>query len=475
MSNEDKSLSFVVLSKNFQDSIYNAATASYVDIKQKSISADYNSIVPSLSITEIQQKLTELLQENAELKQTLKRNNLSLKKQFNTLASWCDEITKERQNHKTKFAETMELINHLKMENTELKTKLSFVNKEGNSKLDCQSLNPSLQCEKVDEINERSITERLDSTSKISSILERINLLSDDEWSLLQQSLQNHQKLKDIKQQISHDQNYIVEAQKQLSDYNEPINELEMKLVDITTQNATMPKNVWEIEKDMQVISSDKENLLKAQDQVQKMLSHYHTYFHGLEMKLAQHSKVHASKESEELEQLKKLLEELKQKLEEERKLVENQRSNLEVEQKKLSKEKQLLEQDRINLNEEKTSLDQQSLLYESQEKSILLEKRTLESKYEQLLAEKNSLQEKLQNKVTIIMYQQKTIEEQADTIDLFRNQALAYKEDFTAEKTVKDSLIEEKSKLDDILAKQIHLNEQLQQEINRLKIHALF
>lgn len=81
-------------------------------------------MVSSLSITEMQRRLTELLQENVKLKETLRQNNESMKQQFNTLAMWQEEVTKVHQNHKQKFAETKDLINHLKQENTELKTKL---------------------------------------------------------------------------------------------------------------------------------------------------------------------------------------------------------------------------------------------------------------------------------------------------------------------------------------------------------------
>lgn len=82
-------------------------------------------MVASLDSTEVHKKLSELLQENEKLKETLKQNNIAMKQQFNTLASWQEEIMKVHQNHKKKFVETRELINYLKKENTELKMKLS--------------------------------------------------------------------------------------------------------------------------------------------------------------------------------------------------------------------------------------------------------------------------------------------------------------------------------------------------------------
>lgn len=81
-------------------------------------------MVSSLSIDEMQQRLTELLQENVKLKETLKQNNASMKQQFHILATWQEEVMKVHQNHKQKFVETREFINQLKKENADLKTKL---------------------------------------------------------------------------------------------------------------------------------------------------------------------------------------------------------------------------------------------------------------------------------------------------------------------------------------------------------------
>lgn len=82
-------------------------------------------MIASWDTAEVQQKLNELLQENTKLKETLKQNNTAMKQQFNVLATWQEEIMRVHQNHKKKFAETRELINYLKKENTELKMKLA--------------------------------------------------------------------------------------------------------------------------------------------------------------------------------------------------------------------------------------------------------------------------------------------------------------------------------------------------------------
>lgn len=122
---DDTSLSFVVLGKDSLDTIQQSSLASYVDIQQKSMSIDYNSIIASWDSAEVHRKLNELLQENTKLKETLKQNNIAMKQQFNSLATWHEEIMRVHQDHKKKFAETRELINYLKKENADLKMRLS--------------------------------------------------------------------------------------------------------------------------------------------------------------------------------------------------------------------------------------------------------------------------------------------------------------------------------------------------------------
>ncbi|XP_018402063.1 PREDICTED: centromere-associated protein E-like [Cyphomyrmex costatus] len=119
--NKEDSLSFVVLG---QDSLEAQASllASYTDLQQKSMLIDYESIVSSMTTTEIQHKLIEVWQENVKLNETLRKNNISMKQQFDTLTELMKESKKVRQVHKQKFAETLNSMNHLQKENTELKS-----------------------------------------------------------------------------------------------------------------------------------------------------------------------------------------------------------------------------------------------------------------------------------------------------------------------------------------------------------------
>ncbi|KAK2588939.1 hypothetical protein KPH14_001794 [Odynerus spinipes] len=158
---DSDTLSFVILGKKSLDSIQASSLATYTDIQRKCMSIDYNSIISSLNSSEIQKKLTELLQENVKLKETLKQNTTAMKQQFNTLATWQEEVMNVHKHHKQKFAETRHLINLLKQENAELKLKLSTVNADdaisGNTKEIDNSIHLNQLHEKVsslsDEIN----------------------------------------------------------------------------------------------------------------------------------------------------------------------------------------------------------------------------------------------------------------------------------------------------------------------------------
>ncbi|XP_074093960.1 uncharacterized protein LOC141524167 isoform X1 [Cotesia typhae] len=122
---DDDETSFVVLGKSSMDFINLTSLADYEEIKKKSLNVEPSSIVSTLSQEEIELKVAKLMKENVELKETLTKNNDSMKKHFNTLVSWQNELMKVHGNHKQKFSETCDMISLLKKENAELKNKLT--------------------------------------------------------------------------------------------------------------------------------------------------------------------------------------------------------------------------------------------------------------------------------------------------------------------------------------------------------------
>lgn len=127
--------SFIVLGRSSSQNdidlsqVFNASTSiSNSSITHASLASNgltSTNILNDLSPDEIQNKIQALVQENIELKEALRQNNLAMKQQFNTLVMWQEEVFKVHQNHKQKFGETKELILKLRTENTELRKMLA--------------------------------------------------------------------------------------------------------------------------------------------------------------------------------------------------------------------------------------------------------------------------------------------------------------------------------------------------------------
>ncbi|XP_003704277.2 uncharacterized protein LOC100880236 [Megachile rotundata] len=294
----DDTLSFVVLGKDSLDCIQASSLASYVDIHEKSMSIDYGSMITSWNLKEIQQKLKEVLHENNMLKETLKQNNVAMKKQFNSLSDWHEEIMKVHQNHKKKFAETRELINYLKKENAELKMKLttgesnniemgyeilsanslqnavkekgssssvkeleekvSFLTAElNNSKLKCEKLTSDI--EKLDSISNLMSSQLMEATSTIQE--QRLNIKKLEVETSLSKSIDStyfNRSLNSTTSQQSKPVNNCMECEqcskkdKEINSLKESILALERKLEHITTPVQFCIKNSMNYKKHRQ-------------------------------------------------------------------------------------------------------------------------------------------------------------------------------------------------------------------------------
>ncbi|XP_011879677.1 PREDICTED: optineurin [Vollenhovia emeryi] len=569
-ANEEDSLSFVVLGK---DSVEAQASllASYVDIQQKGMSIDYQTMVSLLSPTEMQCRLTEMLQENVKLKETLRQNNESMKHQFNTLTMWQEEVTKVHQNHKQKFEETKELVNHLKQENAELKTTLwrsqnaedieyraiaiseSDINSASTSRAEpeqkmskltdttsqmaikkCKECTTSAMPEEFDEediqqnlqqvIVEKELESAMKSLScndsandvKSMEILKYSKMCSakDQEIDCLKKSIDLlEQKLQcvftPLKLDLSETPSNLNRQKlvQNLKQYNDMLHELTECFTTQIERFAVMEKclremtDIFRLDKsnmqyedklchcckqlaDEQVkMITDRQILIKSQNQFQKIFSDYNSIVYELEITINENTKLNvlndisALENSQTLEQVeqikheqqlfeseKRIFDQEKDSLEREKKSLEDEKKSLDVERVSLHNEKRLLKQEITSLSEEKISLDHQSQLYENCERDLQNEKKILQARCEQLLNETSSLQQKLKEKN--IEYQSilEQTTQSAEEIHLLRAQLSLYEEDFQEEKKLKEALLEEKNKLDTELLKQIEFNKQLQE-----------
>ena len=162
-------------------------------------------------------------------------------------------------------------------------------------------------------------------------------------------------------------------------------------------------------------IITDRQTLIKSQNQFQKIFSDYNSVLYELQVMLDENAKLNILKDNsarenlemseqlerdkQSLEQEKKIFDREKDNLENKKKSFENQKMSLDMERILLQDERKLLEQEKISLNEEKMSLDHQSQLYEDCERDLQNEKKILQARNEQLLSETNSLRQQSEEK----------------------------------------------------------------------------
>ncbi|XP_076167338.1 uncharacterized protein LOC143146698 isoform X2 [Ptiloglossa arizonensis] len=518
---------------------------------------DFNSTIASWEFTEVQPKLNELLQENEKLKETLKQNNVAIKRQFNTLANWQEEIMKVHQNHKKKFTETTELINYLKKENTELKMKLSTgtintemeyqiinMNQLNNNikeiSIPRTELQESQEFQKLvpllaDELNTciecriLSDTENLLTTSNImNSQLEQATtsksndsnylnhcpdcdiyqqfkntnnctecekcIIKDKEISTLKESvvllklnLQHatlpaqfcikssaNQKVQQyieklFKLNICFDKqvNHCILIEKYLKEFKEAyentLNKSDSKIKDhdcrclSTSRNFHSHQNLRasykKLIEEQQKFMEGKENAFVLQNEFQEAMLECISIPYELETMLSE-SIVKNNVTSESIQGAIESKEEntgAKQLLEENSTLLVKERESSE-------EEKKLFNIQKTNLKKEKPSSDHQSQLSEKLEAS----KAKLKVQFDQLIDELTIVHENIQNKDFQLKEEQKIVERNQMEAKLMQEQLKVYEEDFEREKSIKESLLAENTKLNLDLQTQVCINKEI-------------
>ncbi|XP_015589269.1 optineurin isoform X2 [Cephus cinctus] len=567
--------SFVVLGKSSLDSIQAASMASYAQIQQKSVSADYESMISALSPEEIQHKLCDLLEENAKLKETLTQNNLAMKQQFNTLATWQEEVMKVHQSHKEKFAETRELINQLRKENTDLKNRLSV-----NHEL-CQELTESTGKTREDLEEELSIAtkELNECKNNPGQIIQAYQRLMDkssssiqeaktedcdlEDYSLLPRPVSVEHKLSEKYQRKNEEVKYLRELIASLEEQlrvsiskafapiqikaacqpeQKPCEEREQflrnlkqydeKLRAVTSYFAHQSSRYTSIQDclkesidilqtfesmnapvtcttsgerslnsgdaeslikrleecrerliDEQVKTiSERQDLIKAQGQIQKVFSDYNSVLSELEIMYAENAKLDALR----IQKEKSVLE-IEKRIEEDKNTLELEKNSLEVEKFSLLESINTMKKDRLSLENERknlqaetealrlerTALDQQNALYESERMSLLTEKKTLQKANENIQAKCEDLQEIICTKdeiVDALSERIKSLTEIVEDVPLLRAQLEIYQNDFKEEREARQKLGNEKDTLLENLQSAQKLNEELRKHIVELQ-----
>ncbi|CAH1110026.1 unnamed protein product [Psylliodes chrysocephalus] len=137
------------------------------------------SFSSDMSSEEVQNKISQIIDENIRLKDTILQNNMSLKSQYEKILAWQEDVQRVHQIHKEKLSDAKQFIDKLKMEKENLKRDLTKATE----------VNTNLEAEIVEL--KRSLKEQ--ATAKNEVLLQR----SDDNIKEFQLDVAN-KKIKDL-------------------------------------------------------------------------------------------------------------------------------------------------------------------------------------------------------------------------------------------------------------------------------------
>jgi len=338
-----------------------------------------NTTTPSSSVDlspdEIQQKLDVLIEENMKLKETLHQNNLAMKRQYETLVLWQEDVMKVHQSHKEKFAETKKFIENLKQENARLVESLKLAQ--------------AVQAQLKEELQ------------ALKTEKEEVELVKEKpDFSFMKTSLDNLKEfeLETAKKKISNLEQQVVTLQKENNEMGQN-----------SAAQATLAVQVQLLEKE-----------LAAAKQFNTQMT------------------AESSKQVQQSEALQKILLEeikgLKEQLKEKNKTVITKETHDNVQEQLMAAQMHITKLELLR-NEDKDAIN---------------------AKEEQIY--------KLENLV-------KEMTESMDTIAALRAQLELYKSDFEAERQAKEALRAEKEQIADDLRHLQRRNQQLLEEVERLRV----
>ncbi|XP_054715290.1 optineurin-like [Uloborus diversus] len=165
------------------------------------ISTILSAATPDLSIEEIQKRILELLEENASMKEALKRNNIMMEEQLSTISAWHEQMTLSKSQQQEALKKAVESNCVLKKENSELLEKIHNLEEKSNETAeretcskctDLQALSHKLE-ENIDKlmVEKKELCQELKSEKQLHRQLEQ-NVL---EVSNYLENLQSNSKL----------------------------------------------------------------------------------------------------------------------------------------------------------------------------------------------------------------------------------------------------------------------------------------
>ncbi|XP_026463811.1 NF-kappa-B essential modulator-like isoform X3 [Ctenocephalides felis] len=156
----------------------------YSNISYPSPASVSQSLIDSINIKnmtqdEIQRQFNVLIQENCQMKENLMQNNNDLRREFNKIMKYQEEVRKIHDGHREKFEETRKLVIKLKTENAMLKENL-----------------------KTNAVNDELINEKSEMQKRIDDLTSTLNNLQTQNTSLMGQLSESTLLTSELEKQI---------------------------------------------------------------------------------------------------------------------------------------------------------------------------------------------------------------------------------------------------------------------------------
>ncbi|XP_056633018.1 NF-kappa-B essential modulator [Diorhabda sublineata] len=227
------------------------------------------SFTPDMTSEEIQNKVSQIIEENIRLKDTILQNNMSLKSQYERIMAWQEDVKKVHEIHKGKLLEAKNFIDALKREKENLQSQLE------------KSKQVAYEFNKKNQKMEKLLEDK-------SSLAKEVLLqMSTDNIEAFKLDVAN-KKIKDLEKIVEtlSDENKRILNESKQEENNAIINNLQELLTNLTLENERLNQEdtklkaelndkgqkVKQMEPEFEKIIDERDNALKQVEELKDAL-----------------------------------------------------------------------------------------------------------------------------------------------------------------------------------------------------------
>lgn len=217
------------------------------------------------SSDEVQNKISQIIEENIHLKDTILQNNMSMKSQYERIVAWQEEVQKVHQAHKEKILEAKEIIEKLKEEISNLTgdaDRLKQVIEEQNQEL------TALKSAKEKGSETNNLKDVISNLTNETDRLKQIIDMQNQELITVKNIMKEKEKLTDQKLVESSDNNMKAF---ELDVANNKIKELEKSLQNMNLENSTLKSENEKLSADSSEVNKQHEKIKITLEQLQQV------------------------------------------------------------------------------------------------------------------------------------------------------------------------------------------------------------